>query len=54
MQCNEEFDNSKLMKMIEKQEIQRCVKCGTGLIKPDIVLFGDQLPARFYNSWLSH
>jgi NAD-dependent SIR2 family protein deacetylase len=40
-----------MMKAFEKEEIQRCPKCNTGLVKPDIVFFGEQLPPRFYNSW---
>lgn len=29
-------------------QVSRCQKCGDGLVKPDIVFFGEQLPQRFF------
>jgi NAD-dependent SIR2 family protein deacetylase len=29
-------------------EIPRCDGCATGIVKPDITFFGEQLPARFH------
>ncbi|EGR29706.1 sir2 family histone, putative [Ichthyophthirius multifiliis] len=44
--CSEKVEIEKLYLEIEKEEILKCEKCN-GLIKPDIVFFGEQLPQEF-------
>ena len=47
--CHAEHDNKKMMENIENQNIFRCDKNGcNGLIKPDIVFFGESLPLDFF------
>ena len=35
--------------MTAKEEPMKCSKC-EGLVKPDIVFFGEQLPKRFFSA----
>ncbi|KAK9476476.1 DHS-like NAD/FAD-binding domain-containing protein [Lipomyces japonicus] len=45
--CKAEMHGDDLKSIMEKNEIPRCKKCG-GLVKPDIVFFGENLPSRFF------
>ncbi|KAI0632355.1 DHS-like NAD/FAD-binding domain-containing protein [Trametes polyzona] len=45
--CHASFDGAKMRKAIESGDIVKCGKCG-GLVKPDIVFFGESLPEDFY------
>jgi NAD-dependent histone deacetylase SIR2 len=38
-----------MVEAFEQQKIAKCPKC-LGLVKPDIVFFGEQLPTRFFKS----
>ncbi|KAM5530173.1 hypothetical protein V8D89_016155 [Ganoderma adspersum] len=49
IQCNQGFDGAKMKAAIEQAEIVRCGDCG-GLVKPDIVFFGESLPPLFQKS----
>lgn len=42
MKCRKEFTAQQIMSLLEKEEIARC-ECG-GVIKPDVVFFGEPLP----------
>jgi NAD-dependent histone deacetylase SIR2 len=44
---NVKFSNEKMKEVIDAKEIPKCVSCG-GLVKPDIVFFGEALPMRFF------
>ena len=46
--CRKAADGEKVKEtIVEKGGIPKCSKCG-GNVKPDIVFFGENLPARFY------
>ncbi|KAG9475687.1 hypothetical protein GDO78_003866 [Eleutherodactylus coqui] len=45
--CLKEYPEETFRDAVMKSEVPRCSACG-GLIKPDIVFFGEQLPARFF------
>ncbi|XP_056382779.1 NAD-dependent protein deacetylase sirtuin-3, mitochondrial isoform X2 [Hyla sarda] len=45
--CLKEYPGENFCDAVMKSDIPRCSSCG-GLIKPDIVFFGEQLPARFF------
>ncbi|KAM4017882.1 NAD-dependent protein deacetylase sirtuin-3, mitochondrial-like isoform 1-T4 [Anomaloglossus baeobatrachus] len=45
--CLKEYPGETFRDAVMKSEDPRCSACG-GLIKPDIVFFGEQLPARFF------
>lgn len=47
--CKREFDSDKMKKVVADASIPRCEKC-KGLIKPDIVFFGEALPTEFHLS----
>lgn len=51
--CHEEMTNEALKLIIEDKStggIPHCHKC-SGLVKPDIVFFGEGLPERFFDLW---
>ncbi|KIJ07694.1 hypothetical protein PAXINDRAFT_173346 [Paxillus involutus ATCC 200175] len=50
--CKDPYDDAKIEKAILNSEIPRCERC-KGLVKPNIVFFGEALPKRFYQSALS-
>ncbi len=43
LNCRKEYDFDQALDIIEKESIPHCVKC-QGIIKPNIVFFGEQLP----------
>ncbi len=43
LKCGYKMPTEELWPMVEKGEVPRCPKCG-GLMKPDVVLFGELLP----------
>ncbi|XP_069821792.1 NAD-dependent protein deacetylase sirtuin-3, mitochondrial [Dendropsophus ebraccatus] len=45
--CLKEYPGETFRDAVMKSEVPRCSAC-KGLIKPDIVFFGEQLPARFF------
>lgn len=49
IECNTAADTIELKKMVLQAKVARCVKCKKGLIKPDIVFFGENLPKRFFS-----
>ena len=46
--CKKEFDEEKMLEHVDRGDVPRCEDegCG-GLVKPDIVFFGEQLPKEF-------
>lgn len=52
--CNEEMSALEFKKHIFNEDVDervsRCNKC-KGLVKPDIVFFGEALPTRFFEKW---
>ncbi|TEB20676.1 NAD-dependent deacetylase sirtuin-2 [Coprinellus micaceus] len=49
IECKTEYDGELMKKHVEEKKIARCDRC-KGLIKPDIVFFGEPLPSSFINS----
>jgi len=47
--CQAIYDGKKLKEQIQKEIVARCDNCG-GLVKPDIVFFGESLPPRFHTT----
>ncbi|KAG7470788.1 hypothetical protein MATL_G00117430 [Megalops atlanticus] len=47
--CRKEYTLDWMKEKIFSDEIPKCEKC-SGLVKPDIVFFGENLPARFFTS----
>ncbi|XP_073460774.1 NAD-dependent protein deacetylase sirtuin-3, mitochondrial isoform X1 [Aquarana catesbeiana] len=45
--CLKEYPGKAFRDSVLESQVPRCSACG-GLIKPDIVFFGEQLPARFF------
>lgn len=45
--CKAEADMRLFTKHIKKEEVLYCKVCGTGIVKPDIVFFGEKLPKQF-------
>ena len=48
IKCKAPMDIVKFFEKIKKIEICHCEKCKTGMVKPDIVFFGEMLPDDFY------
>ncbi|KAI0670868.1 DHS-like NAD/FAD-binding domain-containing protein [Trametes maxima] len=49
IECHSSFDGAKMKEAVETGDILRCGNCG-GLVKPDIVFFGESLPAAFHKN----
>lgn len=45
--CKCEMSSEMLRDAMDKGEVPHCAKCG-GIVKPDIVFFGEALPSRFF------
>lgn len=45
--CKVPYDDAKMKETVRKKQVPICDSCHRGLIKPDIVFFGEQLPNRF-------
>ncbi|KAH3678248.1 hypothetical protein WICPIJ_008883 [Wickerhamomyces pijperi] len=50
IECHEEFDQENYKLLVLKGEVVKCWKC-QGLVKPDIVFFGESLPKKFFDQW---
>ena len=50
IECEEEMDTLTLKGFMAASKIPRCQLC-QGLVKPDIVFFGEGLPERFFLQW---
>lgn len=44
--CKTEYPDEEMLEKVRKKDIPRCKSCN-GLVKPDIVFFGEALPAEF-------
>lgn len=47
--CKEEYPEQDMISHVDKGEVPHCKSC-TGLVKPDIVFFGEPLPKAFSNN----
>lgn len=51
IECQTEFPDNRMEEMVKKMEVPRCVrKTCNGLVKPDIVFFGEALPESFHRN----
>jgi len=48
--CHKEYSREFLKEKISAKEIPYCTECG-GIVKPDIVFFGEELPQKFFDSY---
>ena len=46
--CSNEYSIDYVKKFVFDDDVPRCEKC-KGLVKPDIVFFGESLPERFFS-----
>jgi NAD+-dependent protein deacetylase SIR2 len=53
IECKTEFPEDLMKRQIRDKEVPHCIvpQCN-GLVKPDIVFFGEQLPEAFHNNRL--
>ncbi|KAI9508344.1 class I sirtuins SIR2 family protein [Russula earlei] len=49
IECRRSYSDSEMKEAIEKERIPMCHTC-KGLVKPDIVFFGESLPSSFFGS----
>lgn len=51
VECKMPYPDDSMREKIKKMEVPRCIRpsCG-GLVKPDIVFFGEQLPVEFFKN----
>ncbi|OSD07303.1 NAD-dependent deacetylase sirtuin-2 [Trametes coccinea BRFM310] len=49
IECHASVDGATMRKAVETGDIVRCADCG-GLVKPDIVFFGESLPPAFHKT----
>eukprot|EP01028_Stygiella_incarcerata_P007389 TRINITY_DN3064_c0_g1_i1.p1 TRINITY_DN3064_c0_g1~~TRINITY_DN3064_c0_g1_i1.p1 ORF type:complete len:382 (-),score=95.12 TRINITY_DN3064_c0_g1_i1:77-1222(-) len=45
--CNSEFDDKHVREAVHRGDVPTCSVCKEGVVKPDIVFFGEHLPMRF-------
>lgn len=51
IECQTEYPGDQMKEIISKKEVPRCIrKTCTGLVKPDIVFFGEALPEAFFRN----
>ncbi|XP_072385939.1 NAD-dependent protein deacetylase Sirt2-like isoform X1 [Diabrotica undecimpunctata] len=48
LKCRQEYSQDWMKEIIFKDQIPSCEKC-SGVVKPDIIFFGEVLPSKFYN-----
>jgi NAD+-dependent protein deacetylase SIR2 len=49
-ECKKEQDILKWKELADKEEPMFCSSCEKGIVKPDIIFFGEQLPERFFSA----
>jgi len=49
IECKRPFSDAEMKEFVEEERIPRCKTC-KGLVKPDIVFFGESLPPNFFGS----
>lgn len=49
IECKAPYPKEEIMKHVEEKKIPKCHECN-GLVKPEIVFFGEQLPAAFHDN----
>lgn len=49
IKCKQKYKTSDILKKVNQNGVPRCGSCG-GLLKPDVVLFGESLPQDFQKS----
>jgi len=46
--CDAEYDGADIRETVLSGKVPECTQCKKGVIKPDIVFFGENLPLRFF------
>ena len=49
IECKERYPDAKMLEHVKAKEVPHCEVCG-GLVKPDIVFFGEALPGEFFEA----
>lgn len=49
IKCKAEYTPEWFKKIVLKKKIGYCEKCDGGIVKPDVVFFGEDLPDRFFD-----
>ncbi|KAL1501929.1 hypothetical protein ABEB36_007158 [Hypothenemus hampei] len=49
LRCRAEYSLEWMKERIFKDEVPKCEKCNKGVVKPDIIFFGENLPEKFYD-----
>ncbi|KAL3083132.1 hypothetical protein niasHS_010934 [Heterodera schachtii] len=52
LSCKKKYNQQWLIAQMNAVKVPRCVGCKKGVVKPDIVFFGESLPSRFFSSSL--
>lgn len=52
IECKAPYDDAKMKEVVMKMEIPKCEEC-KGLVKPDIVFFGEGVRPKFYTEILA-
>ena len=47
--CKAEYSPEWFKNKVSKKKIGYCEKCNGGLVKPDVIFFGEELPDRFFD-----
>lgn len=50
IECKAAYPEEEMKAHVDKGEVPTCKECKTGLVKPDIVFFGEALPEDFFNN----
>jgi len=48
--CNREHDTEQVKAHVDQGKVLQCEECG-GYVKPSIIFFGENLPAKFFECW---
>jgi len=49
IRCGKEDSNQRIKEAILQKSVPMCSHCKSGVLKPDIVFFGENLPSRFFD-----
>lgn len=50
IECKAAYPDENMKAAVDHGEVPTCLECKTGYVKPDIVFFGEALPAEFFTS----
>lgn len=47
MKCSQKYEFEELVEQVKEKDVPRCHKC-QGMLRPDVILFGDPMPQEFF------